>query len=210
MTWLDEAQEVAYTVARQVHRKYTTYFDASDVRNELIVWVLRRETKVKEWLEHDKDTEDYRVGIKMLAKTLQRHADKYCRRAKAQAAGYEVRDEIFYNAEVLEQLLPFVWKDTVPTTNPTGEKVSGGGNPAEGGNYIISLFDVRKAKNKLEPDDQLLLHMKYVEAMTYDQIAESLVISKSSAERKVKAALRRLIKQLGGEDPWVRKKRVED
>jgi RNA polymerase sigma factor (sigma-70 family) len=209
LTWLDEAQEIAHTVARQVHRKYHTYFDANDVKNELIVWVLRRETKVKEWLEHDKDTEDYRTGVRMLAKTLQRYAEKYCRRAKAQAAGYEVRDEFFYSAEMLEQLLPFAWKDVVPTSNPTGERVGGGGNPAEGGNYIISLFDVRKAKDKLEPDDQLLLHMKYVEAMTYEQISESLAISRSSSERKVKAALRRITRELGGEDPWIRKK-VED
>jgi len=85
--------------------------------------------------------------------------------------------------------------------------VSGGGAPAEGGNYIISVFDVRKAKNKLEPDDQIILQAKYYEQQTYDDVATALGISKSSAERKVKGAMRRLIKELGGPDPWIRKQK---
>lgn len=210
MIWLDEAQEIAHTVARQVHKKYHTYFDIADVRQECIVWVLRRQEKVKEWLDHDKGSEDYKTGINLLAKTLQRHADKYCRRAKAQAVGYEIRDEIFYSAEVLEQILPFIWGEVVPTHNPTGERVSGGGAPAEGGNYIISVFDVRKAVDKLEPDDQIVLQAKYFESQTYDDVAVALGISKSSAERKVKGAMRRLIKELGGPDPWLRKKKGEE
>jgi len=208
-TWLYEAQDIAKTVARQVHKKYHTYFDVADVRQECLVWVLRRESKVKEWLDHPQDTEDYRTGVKYLAKTLQRHADKYCRRAKAQAAGYELRDEAFYSAEVLGELLPFVWSDSVPTQDPTKAKVSGGGNPSEGGNYIISIFDVRKALAKLEPDDQLILQMKFQEQLSFEDIAESLHISRSSSERRIKSALKRLIKELGGQDPWERKSSAE-
>ena len=103
MIWLDEAQEIAHTVARQVHKRYNTYFEIDDVRQECLVWVLRRQDKVKEWLDHDKGSEDYKSGVNLLAKTLQRHADKYCRRAKAQAVGYEIRDEIFYSPRCLSR-----------------------------------------------------------------------------------------------------------
>ena len=206
MSWLEDAQEIAGTVARQVHKRYHTYFDIADVKQELIVWVLRREGKCKEWLDYEPGTKDYKSGVNLLAKTLQRHADKYCRRAKAQAVGYETRDEAYYSPEMLETILPFVWQSVIPTSNPAGERVSGGGAPSEGGNYIISVIDVRKGVKRLEPDDQLILHMKYVEQMTYEKVAETLEVSRSSAERKIKGALRRLVKELGGQDPWARSK----
>ena len=107
---------------------------------------------------------------------------------------------------MLETILPFVWQSVIPTSNPAGERVSGGGAPSEGGNYIISVIDVRKGVKRLEPDDQLILHMKYVEQMTYEKVAETLEVSRSSAERKIKGALRRLVKELGGQDPWARSK----
>jgi len=42
--------------------------------------------------------------------------------------------------------------------------------------------------------------------MTYEKVAETLEVSRSSAERKIKGALRRLVKELGGQDPWARSK----
>ena len=204
-SWLDEANDIATTVARQVHRKYHTYFDVADVRQELLVWCLRREDKIKEWLDHEKDNEEYKSGVKQLGKTLSRHAEKYCRRMKAQKLGYEIRDEQFYSPITLSELLPFVWTDVVDTRDVTKPKVSGRGNPAEGGNYIIQLFDVRTALDKLDPHDRMVLQMKYYEQLTFTDIAQILEISDSTAHRKVDGALRRLNNHLGGRNPFEKK-----
>ena len=160
--WLEDAKDVAANVARSVHKKYHTYFDVDDLRQELLVWVLKRETKVQEWLVHENE-EDYKVGIRMLARALQRQADKYCRNKKAQALGYQLEDEAYYSPIVLSELLPFVWADVVDTRDGSQPRVSGGGNPAEGGTYIIQLFDVRRALSKLDPNDKLVLQMKFYE-----------------------------------------------
>lgn len=202
-TWLDVAKDVANNVAHSIHRKYHTYFDVADLHQDLMVWVLRREEKVKEWLLTE-DEEQHKIGVRMLARALQRQADKYCRSKKAQSLGYQLEDEAYYSPIVLAELLPFVWADVVDTRDGSKPRVSGGGNPAEGGNYIIQLFDIRKGLEKLDPNDRLILQMKFYEQMTYDDIATDLKISDTTAHRKVDGALRRLNKHLGGQSPFSR------
>lgn len=202
--WLEEASDIASQVARIVHRKYQTYFDVSDVRQELLTWVWRREDKVKGWLDHAKGQEEYKSGVKQLGKTLTRQADKYCRRLKAQKLGYELRDEQYYDAITLSEMLPFVWGDVVNTTDATKPKVSGGGNPAEGGNYVVQLFDIRRAIGKLDEMDRDILEMKFEQQLTFSEIAHALEVSDTTAHRKVDGAIRRLNNHLGGTNPFGR------
>ena len=202
--WLKEASDIASQVARTVHRKYHTYFDVADVRQELLVWVVRREDKVKEWLTHEQGDEVYKGGVRQLGKTLSRHADRYCRKLKAQKLGYQLDDEAYYTPISLSELLPFVWTDVVNTKNNNTERVSGSGNPAEGGNYVIQLFDIRRALAKLEPEDKIVLQMRFFEQLTFDEIATTLDISDSTAHRKVDNALRRLNNHLGGQSPFTK------
>ena len=83
-----------------------------------------------------------------------------------------------------------------------GDVVTGGGNPAEGGNYIIQVFDVRRAVHKLDPMDQLVLQMKYYENHNFTEMAELLQCSDTTAHRRVTGALRRLHFSLGGDNPF--------
>ena len=202
MTWFDESHQIAATVARKVHRKYYTYFEVEDVTQELTVWILRRQDKVKEWLDHSVDLEDYKMGVRKLGKTLTRHADKYCRRLKAQRLGYEIRDEQYYSPITLAELLPFVWEEVLETRDSTKPRVSGGGNPAEGGNYVVQLFDIRRAMLHLSEDDRKVLRLKFYEQINYKELAEALGVSDTTAHRKVDGAIRRLTEKLGGTNPF--------
>lgn len=203
--WLIEADEIAANVARQVHRKYTTYFDVADVRQELVAWCLRKEQRVREWLDPAQDTHGRKVGIKMLAKAMNREADKYCRSRKAKICGYDVADEFFYSSWMLEELIPRImdrddWLPPATTTNPYVS--NGGSDPATGNNYLAMILDTRAAFEKLEPSDQMILTMKYVESRTLSDIALALGISDSSVSRRIHSALRRMVQHLGGENPW--------
>jgi len=205
-----DTKEIALAVARKVHRHYHTYFDVSDVTQELMLWVLKRDDKITEWLDHLPESEEYKMGVRKLGRTLTRHADKYCRRAKAQKLGYEVRDEQYYDPITLSEMLPFAFpiKTPIVTTHDGSKpKVSGGGNPAEGGNYVIQLIDIRRGLAQLDPQDRLALEMKFFEQLTYTEIAEALDISDTTAHRKVDGALRRLNRFLGGQSPFT--ERVE-
>lgn len=202
MSTLEDSIEIARTVARKVHRRYHTYFDVSDVSQELTVWILKRQDKITEWLEHPLDSDEYKLGVKKLGKTLTRHADKYCRRIKAQKLGYELRDEQFYDEVTLSELLPFVWSDVVNTMDASKPKVSGGGNPAEGGNYVVQLFDIRRALGKLSEMDRDVLELRYADQLSFGALADELQCSETTAHRKVDGALRRLTNELGGPNPW--------
>lgn len=192
------AQNVAAHAARAIHKKYHTYFDVADVRQELIIWILNHENKVNEYLA------DEEFGIRKLGKTLRRQADKYCRKRKAQSVGYSLEDEAYYPGSTIVTLLPYVWKDVEAMHVGDGEKITNSGNPAEGGNFIIQIFDIRKALEELDPQDRLILQMKYFEGLTFAEIAESLEISDTTAHRKHEGALRRISNLLGGTSPFTK------
>jgi len=209
MTWLERAQDIAVISARKVHRRYHTYFDQADVVQELMIWVLRRTDKVQEWLDHEPDAPEYKIGEKMLGKTLVRHADKYCRKIKAQKLGYELRDEQFYAPATLAELLPFVWTDVVGTQDTSKPRVSGGGNPAEGGNYVVQLIDIRRGLLALSEADRQVLRLKYYDQLSFKELAQELQVSDTTAHRKVDGAIKRLENNLGGPNPYERKSNAD-
>ena len=199
----EDLHEIAIVVARKVHRRYHTYFDVQDVVQELTVWILRRQDKIAEWLDHEPGTDKYKMGVKKLGKTLTRHADKYCRRIKAQKLGYEIRDEQYYDSATIEDLLPYALNEDVETTSPIeAEKVSNMGNPAEGGNYVIQLFDIRRCLLRLSEEDRKVLRLRFFDQLSYKEMAEAMSVSDTTANRKVDGAIRRLSESLGGPNPF--------
>ena len=203
-----EAREIAVSVARNVHKRYAVYFEANDVEQELMIWAMKRPNKIHEWLNHDQDPKDLKGGIRQLAKAMQREADKYCRNAKAKAVGYETRDEYFYNIGVLEELITNL-DELDQVQGLSHAKVSGGGgDPATGNNVAASVADVRMALSKLEPQDQLMLEMRYQEGLTLGQISAVLELSDTTVHRRINSALKRMVKELGGENPWITPRRV--
>lgn len=199
---LEEVTEIAATVAKQIHPRYAVYFDQQDLKQELLLWSLKREKKIAEWLTHDQEQQDRKAGIRQLAKTLQREADKICRTEKAKAVGYETRDEYFYSTGLLEELIANI--DALEQQQGgQNARVSGGGSdPATGNNFAASVADVRKALDKLDPADRLMLEMRFQEGLTFAQIAAELEMSDSTVHRRVNSALKRMVKTLGGDNPW--------
>jgi RNA polymerase sigma factor (sigma-70 family) len=74
--------------------------------------------------------------------------------------------------------------------------------PAEGGNLLAILIDVKRSYLKLNEDDKVLLRMRYYDNVTLQEIAQYLECATSTADRRCTSALRRLQDQLGGETPW--------
>lgn len=198
---IQEVYEIAANVSRQVHKRYTVYFDAADVRQELVMWAMKKSQKVEEWLNPEQEPADRKAGIRQLAKAMQREADKYCRARKAKASGYEVRDEYFYSTGLVEELIANL--NEMENRGSRQPRVSGGGgDPATAGNYLASVIDIRSAMEKLDPQDQLMLEMRYQEGQTYSQIAQALELSDTTVHRRVNSALKRIVRHLGGESPY--------
>jgi DNA-directed RNA polymerase specialized sigma24 family protein len=200
--WIEDVVDVATTVAYSITRNYKGYAEVEDLRQELLEWCLKRQDKVREWLDVE-DRKEYQLGIKRLSKTLNRRADKYCRREKAKKSGYLATDEYFYTPGLVEQLLPYAFKGEVPTKDPNNEFVSNGaGDPALGGGFLATMYDIRIALLKLNIGEYGMLRMRFEDGMKLEDIAEHFNVSDSTISRKINTSIRKVIKVLGGESPW--------
>ena len=202
--WVQDVVEVAQTSAYVITRNYKGFVEADDVKQELLEWSLKRNDKIQEWLNEDLSKQEYRVGIKRLAKTFNRMADRYCRKEKAKKLGYSIHDEAFYSTGMIEELLPLAFSSNIITKDPATEYVSnGGGDPATAGSFLASMYDIRIALRELTIDLYEILRMRYEDGAKLEDIASYFDVTDSTINRKISTAIKQISKELGGESPWV-------
>ena len=201
--WVQDVVEIAQTSAYIITRNYKGFAEADDVKQELLEWSLKRNDKIQEWLNEDLSKQEYRVGIKRLAKTFNRMADRYCRKEKAKKLGYSIHDEAFYSTGMIEELLPLAFSSNIITKDPATEFVSnGGGDPATAGSFLASMYDIRIALRELTIDLYEILRMRYEDGAKLEDIASYFDVTDSTINRKISTAIKQISKELGGESPW--------
>ena len=202
--WVQDVVEIAQTSAYIITRNYKGYAEADDVKQELLEWSLKRNDKIQEWLNEDLSKQEYRIGIKRLAKTFNRMADRYCRKEKAKKLGYSIHDEAFYSTGMIEELLPMAFSSNIITKDPATEFVSnGGGDPATAGSFLASMYDIRIALRNLTIEIYEMMRMHYEDGLTLEHIGEYFNVDKSTISRKINTGIKQMSKELGGESPWV-------
>jgi RNA polymerase sigma factor (sigma-70 family) len=201
--WVQDVVEIAQTSAYIITRNYKGFAEADDVKQELLEWSLKRNDKIQEWLSPDLSKQEYRIGIKRLAKTFNRMADRYCRKEKAKKLGYSIHDEAFYSTGMIEELLPMAFSSNIITKDPATEYVSnGGGDPATAGSFLASMYDIRIALRELTIETYEMTRMHYEDGLTLEQIGEYFNVDKSTISRKINTGIKQISKELGGESPW--------
>lgn len=200
--------DIAPSVAYTVYRRYKKFVDKDDIKQECLMWAMTRIKYINEQLG-EPDTEKRRHNEQKIAWQMLRVAERYARKEKAARSGYQTGDEAYYERAMLGQLLPFVIASVIDgaVLEQAQEMVKdgqprGSSSPAEGGNLLAILIDIKKAYIKLEPQFQQLLVWRHHENLTLSQIAHLLECATSTADRKCISALRELQKELGGENPW--------
>ena len=201
--WVQDVVEIAQTSAYVITRNYKGFVEADDVKQELLEWSLKRNDKIQEWLSPDLSKQEYRIGIKRLAKTFNRMADRYCRKEKDKKLGYSIHDEAFYSTGMIEELLPMAFSSNIITKDPATEYVSnGGGDPATAGSFLASMYDIRIALRELTIETYEMTRMHYEDGLTLEQIGEYFNVDKSTISRKINTGIKQISKELGGESPW--------
>jgi DNA-directed RNA polymerase specialized sigma24 family protein len=202
--WVQDVVEIAQTSAYVITRNYKGFAEADDVKQELLEWSLKRNDKIQEWLNEDLSKQEYRIGIKRLAKTFNRMADRYCRKEKAKKLGYSIHDEAFYSTGMIEELLPMAFSSNIITKDPATEFVSnGGGDPATAGSFLASMYDIRIALRELTIEIYEMMRMHYEDGLTLEHIGEYFNVDKSTISRKINTGIKQMSKELGGESPWI-------
>ena len=200
--------ELASSVASTIYRRYNQYVERDDIKQECLTWALTRSQYLIDQLS-EPDTDKRKHNEQKIAWQMRRIAERYVRKEKAVKSGYFINDEAYYERVTVGQLLPFV---IASVQNDTVIEVAqhmvqdgqpkGKSSPAEGGNLLAMLIDIKKAYLLLEVEDQVLLRLRHFDSFTLKQIAGQLECAVSTAVRRCSNALRKLIDNLGGVSPF--------
>lgn len=200
--------EIASSVAYAVHHQFKQWVERDDVKQECMQWALVRTEYINSQLSVE-DEQELRHNEQKIAWQMSRAAQRYCRKEKAVKSGYQLADEAFYQTAVLGQLLPFVIASVLDGTvlEQAQEMIRDGQpkgfiSPAEGGNLLAMLLDIKRSYLKLNDEHKRILVLRYHENLTLEQIGSVLGCHFTTADRRCTRALRELNKELGGPSPY--------
>jgi len=200
--------DIVPSVARSVFNRFRNWVEFSDIKQECYTFAASRQHKFKELLD-EPDVDKRMVNERKVAWQIKRAAERYARKEKASKSGYQTTDEAYYESASIGQLLPFVIASVIDGTvlEQVQQMVQDGqpkgkSSPAEGGNLLATLIDIKRGYLELDQDEQKLLRLRHHESFTLQQIAQVMECAVSTADRKCNNAMRKLIDKLGGQSPW--------
>jgi DNA-directed RNA polymerase specialized sigma24 family protein len=186
-------------VVDEYSRKYTMV-DKDDIKQSLYEWFLVHPIKLTEWESLGK-----RSAQNLLYRSLRNQALDYCQIWKAKSAGYEMSDVFFYDASIIEALLPAVLLGNGAEAPKLNLGMPGRPSaPSEGGNMMAMMAEIKLAYTKLNDEDKNILYQKYANSSSYAGIAEELGLPSDDAARmRHNRAIKKLITRLGGFRPFL-------
>lgn len=193
-------------VADEYAKKYTMV-ERDDIKQNLYEWFVSHPRKLTEWEALGKKS-----AQNLLYRSLRNQALDYCQTWKAKSLGYETSDLFFYDAAVVESFLPAILlgaTDKAPQLNlgMPGKPPA----PAEGGNGMAMMAEIKSAYNKLSEEDKYILYLKYANQLPDASIATTLGIPSDDAARmRRNRAVKRLINKLGGFRPFLDEESLAD
>ena len=200
--------ELVPSVSYVISRKFKGWVETDDIKQECYLWAIGRGQQFTDLL-NEPEPNKREQNEKRIAWQMRRMGERFARKQKAAKAGYHTSDEAYYDTTTIAQLIPFVIASVIDGTvlEQAQEMINDGqprkqSTPAEGGNLLAILIDIKKAFIKLEQEDKTILQMRYHDNFTLQQIAQYLECATSTADRRCTSALRRLQDKLGGESPW--------
>jgi DNA-directed RNA polymerase specialized sigma24 family protein len=185
-------------VADEYSKKFNMV-ERDDIKQNLYEWFVSHPRKLTEWEALGKKS-----AQNLLYRSLRNQALDYCQIWKAKSLGYEVSDLFFYDAAVVESFLPAILlgaTDKAPQLNlgMPGKPPA----PAEGGNGMAMMAEIKSAYFKLSEEDKYILYLKYANQLPDADIASTLELPSDDAARmRRNRAIKRLINKLGGFRPF--------
>ena len=200
MKWerIEPWQYVIDAVAYEYHKKFDA-IESEDIRQCLYKWFVEHPNKLDTWEAiGPKDAKN------LIYRSLRNEALDYCQKWKAKSGGYEVSDVFYYEADMVEALLPMVLRAEWGVTHKLNLGRPGRPSaPSEGGNLMSMMIEVDYGYYKLTKDDRKLLFLRYAEGLDFGVIAEDMELgSEDTARMRHKRAIKKLINKIGGFRPW--------
>jgi DNA-directed RNA polymerase specialized sigma24 family protein len=189
-----QEMRVAERIGRRAASRWAAA-DPDDVTSHLYLWICENPGPVDRWRTEE-------GGEAKLYVSLRREAAKFCAKEQQVAVGRPIREDNFYTPELLGRVLPFAFEDSPQTTvaeSPVTGQTFASGTPADFGNAVAILADVRGALYGLAREIREVLELRYRDGLTLEEIGELSGMSKVGAKKRVDRALVRLCDVLSGE-----------
>ena len=207
MNWerIQPWESIIAHVADEYSRKYTMV-DKDDIKQSLYEWFLEHPVKLTEWEALGK-----RSAQNLLYRSLRNQALDYCQIWKAKSAGYEMSDVFYYDAAIIEAILPAVLLGNTTEAPKLDLGMPGRPSaPSEGGNMMAMMAEIKLGYSKLSDEDKNILYQKHANSLSYAGIAEALALPSDDAARmRHNRAIKKLITRLGGFRPFLDKDEAE-
>lgn len=188
---------VVDSVASEYHLKFK--IDIQDIKQNLYQWFVEHPNKLNTWEAiGEKDAKN------LIYRSLRNQALDYCQAWKAKTGGYETSDLFFYQADMIEALLPSVLRGEINIAHKLNlSGTSRPSAPSEGGNLMAMMIEVDAGFWKLHKEDRRLLFLRYCETMDFQAIAVEMKLpSEDTARMRNKRAIKKLINKIGGFRPY--------
>lgn len=192
---------VVISVSAEFHKRFNMV-ELDDIKQALYEWFLEHPNKLNEWEAiGPKDAKN------LIYRSLRNQALDYCQRWKAKSLGYDTNDLYYYDIELVEALLPSVLRGEINEPPKLNFGMPGKPPaPAEGGNLMAMMAEIKVAYIKLSEEDKHILYLKYANSLTWGSIATTLGIPSEDASRmRHNRAMKKLINKLGGFRPFLDK-----
>lgn len=193
-------------VADEYSRKFTM-IAREDIKQSLYEWFVSHPKKLTEWEALSKKS-----AQNLLYRSLRNQALDYCIYWKAKTLGYEVSDLFYYEPYIVESILPAVLLGDLSEAPKLNLGMpSAPSAPAEGGNLMAMMAEVKAAYGKLSEEDKYILYHRYAGGMSHADIAKELALPSDDAARmRHNRAIKRLITRLGGFRAYLEKDETVD
>jgi DNA-directed RNA polymerase specialized sigma24 family protein len=208
MNWerIEKWEYIASHVADEYHKKYHMV-EREDIKQSLYEWFVSHPRKLTEW-----EKLGNRSAQNLLYRSLRNQALDYCQLWKSKSIGYELSDLFYYEADVIEALLPAILRGDLAEAPKLNLGMPGRPSaPSEGGNLMAMMAEIKAAYVTLSTEDKSILFLKYANSLDYSSIATELQLSSDDAARmRHNRAIKKIINRLGGYRPFLDKDETDD
>lgn len=195
-------------IARRLHKRFPIV-ETGDIEQSIWEWALERPQTATDALKPEGEGEPPGRGVRWLYAALSRAGERAARRERAAILGYSPTDEAFYSVGALSDLLGHLFAAGLTEEPPRDRERPIGRVQTSGsqhGDWAVSLMDVRSAFAELPAGQRELLYTRLHEwaDLTDGDAASRMGLTADQLRARVRWALTRMQRALGGASPWRR------